>query len=57
VKAVLEKYRAKLYVFVSPQDRSDRRTRDFICIIFVRPAQCGNESEKNELIKLLEFTG
>jgi hypothetical protein len=30
VKADLEKYRTKLYVFVSPQNRSDRRTRDMM---------------------------
>ena len=56
VKAVLEKYRAKLYVFVSPQNRSDRRTRDIISVALVRLAQCGNESAKQELMKLLAFT-
>jgi hypothetical protein len=56
VKAVLEKYHAKLYVFVSPQDRFDRQTRNTISITLVRLAQDGNESAKQELLNLLEFT-
>ncbi len=56
VKAVLKKYRATLYVFVSPQNRSDRRTADVISVALVRLAQCGNESAKQELMKLLVFT-
>ncbi len=56
VKTVLEKYRATLYVFVSPQNRSDRRTADIISTALVRLAQVGNESAKQELMKLLAFT-
>jgi hypothetical protein len=56
VEAVLEKYRAVLYVFVSPQNRSDLRTADVISIALVRLAQRGNESAKQELMKLLAFT-
>ena len=56
VKAVLEKYRTKLYVFVSPQNQSDRRTREIIGVTLVRMAQGGNESAKKELMKLLTFT-
>jgi uncharacterized protein YlxP (DUF503 family) len=56
VKAVLEKYRTKLYVFVSPQNQSDRRTREIIGITMVRMAQGGNESAKQKLTKLLAFT-
>jgi hypothetical protein len=56
MKAILEKYRTKLYVFVSPQDRSDRHTRDIISIALVRLAQRGNETARQELIKLLAFT-
>ena len=56
VKAVLEKYRVTLYVFVSPQNRSDRRTADIISIALVRLAQCGNESAKKKLMELLAFT-
>jgi hypothetical protein len=55
-KAVLEKYRTKLCVFISPQNRSDRRNADLISIALVRLAQCGNESAKQELMKLLAFT-
>lgn len=56
VKSVLEKYRATLYVFVSPQNRSDRRAADMISVALVRLAQRGNESAKQELMKLLAFT-
>ncbi len=56
VKAVLEKYHAKLYVFISPQDPTDLRIRDIISITLVRLAQSGNESARLELMKLLGFT-
>jgi hypothetical protein len=56
VKVVLEKYRTKLYVFISPQDRTDRHIRDIISIKLVRLAQYGNVSAKQELIRLLGFT-
>jgi hypothetical protein len=55
LKAVLEKYRGTLYVFVSPQNRSDRHNADLISIALVRLAQSGNDSAKEELIKLLSF--
>ncbi len=55
LKAVLEKYCGMLYVFVSPQNRSDQRNADFISIALVRLAQSGNDSAKEELIKLLEL--
>jgi hypothetical protein len=54
--SVLDKYRKTLYVFVLPQSRSDRRTADIISIALVRLAQRGNESAKQELMKLLAFT-
>jgi len=56
VKVVLEKYRTKLYVFISPQDLTDRNIRDIISIKLVRLAQYGNVSAKQELIRLLGFT-
>lgn len=56
VTAVFKKYRAKLYVFVSSVDRSDRHARDIISITLVRLAQRGNESAQQELMKLLGFT-
>ena len=51
-----QKHRATLHVFVSPQKPSDRHTRDIISITPVRLAQGGNESAKQELMKLLAFT-
>jgi hypothetical protein len=56
VKLVLEKFHGKLYVFVSPQDRADRRIRDIVSIRLVRLAQYGNESAKQELVRILRFT-
>jgi hypothetical protein len=56
VKVILEKYRTKLYVFLSPQNRTDRQIGDIISITLVRLAQYGNESAKQELINLLDFT-
>lgn len=55
-KAVVEKHRAQLYIFVSPQNRSDRRTADILSIALVRMAQYGNESAKKKLMELLAFT-
>ncbi len=56
VDAVTSKYRNKLYVFIAPQDLTDRRTRDIISITLVRLAQRGNLSAKNEVIKLVTYT-
>jgi hypothetical protein len=56
LKAVLEKYRGTLYVFVSPQNQSDWNSADLISIALVRLSQSGNESAQEELIKLLAFT-
>jgi hypothetical protein len=53
---VLEKYRSSLYVFVSPQDRADRNLRDTISVALVRLAQRGNESARQELLKLISYT-
>ena len=50
------KYCAKLYVFISPQDRSDRHIRDSISIKLVRLAQRGNELAKQELMELISYT-
>ena len=47
VKLVLEKYRANLYVFLSPQNASDRRIRETISIALVRLAQHGNLSARH----------
>jgi hypothetical protein len=56
LRVVLKKHRFKLYVFVSPQNRADRNLRDDISITLVRLAQRGNESAKQELIKLIGYT-
>jgi len=56
LRVVLKKHRSKLYVFVSPQNRADRNLRDDISITLVRLAQRGNESAKQELIKLIGYT-
>jgi hypothetical protein len=56
VRAILKKYHAKLYVFLSPQDQADRRIRDIISIALVRLAQCGNLSAKQELLRLVGYT-
>ncbi len=56
VHQVLKKYRAKLYVFLSPQNATDRHFRDLISIALVRLAQYGNISAKQEIMKLFGFT-
>lgn len=56
VKTFLEKYRSTLYIFVSPQNRSERHIADIISVALVRLAQCGSKLAKQELMKLLAFT-
>lgn len=56
VNAVLDKYPDKLYVFLAPSDRNDRRIRNFISISLVRLAQYGNRSAKQEAMKLVRYT-
>jgi len=56
VNAVLNKYRDKLYVFLAPSDRNDRRIRNVISISLVRLAQYGNLSAKQEIMKLVRYT-
>ena len=56
VNAVLNKYRDKLYAFIAPCDRSDRRIRNIISISLVRLAQCGNLLAKEEIMKLARYT-
>jgi hypothetical protein len=56
VQRVLEQYRAQLYVFLAPSDRTDRRTRDIISVTLVRLAQYGNLSAKQEIMKLISYT-
>jgi hypothetical protein len=56
VETIVKKYRGKLYVFIAPAGKHDRRTRDVIGICFVRLAQQGNLLARQELTELLKFT-
>jgi hypothetical protein len=56
VTLVLKKHRAKLYVFLSPQNALDRRVRESISIALVRLAQHGNLSAKQKIIDLIGYT-
>lgn len=56
VEMIFKKYRDKMYVFIAPSGKNDRRTRDVIGISFVRLAQQGNLLARQELIGLLKFT-
>jgi hypothetical protein len=56
VKIILHKYEEKLYTYLSPADKDDRRIRDSISIALVRVAQKGNIIAKREIIKLVRFT-
>jgi hypothetical protein len=56
VDAILEKYRDKLYVFLTSLDKHDRQTRDMIGIRFVRLAQNGNLLARQTLMSLIRYT-
>ena len=56
VKTIIDKYRNKLYVFIAPQDLTDKRIRDIISITLVRLAQNGNLSAEKEVMKLVTYT-
>jgi len=56
VETISRKYYDKMYVFIAPCGKHDRRTRDLIAISFVRLAQKGNLLARQELIGLLKFT-
>jgi len=53
VEAIFKKYHDKMYVFIAPSGKHDRRTRDIIGISFVRLAQQGNSLARQELIALI----
>jgi hypothetical protein len=55
-EVIMNKYRSKFYVFIAPQDLTDRRVRDIISITLVRLAQNGNLTAKQEVIKLVSYT-
>ena len=56
VETIFRKYHDKMYVFIAPSGKDDRRTRDIIAIGFVRLAQQGNSLARQELIGLIRFT-
>ncbi len=56
VNAILNKYPDKLYVFLAPSDRNDRRIRNMISVSLVRLAQYGNLLAKQEAMKLVRYT-
>lgn len=56
VETVINKYKDKLYVFITVADMNDRRIRDIIGVSLVRIAQNGNLLAKREVIKLLGYT-
>jgi len=56
VRLILDKYRAKLYVFVTPADKNDEHVRDIICIALVRLAQKGNVLARGKIVKMVRFT-
>jgi hypothetical protein len=53
---ILNKYRNKLYVFVTPANATDLQVRDKIAIALVRVAQGGNLLGKAELVELVRYT-
>jgi hypothetical protein len=56
VRIIFQKYHSKLYVFISPQDRSDEYIRDSISIALVRIAQKGNVLAQEEITNLVRLT-
>jgi hypothetical protein len=55
VDRILNAYQEKLYIFISPQDESDRLLRNKIFIMLVRVAQKGNILAENELIEWIQY--
>lgn len=56
VETIFQKYRGKMYVFITPSSKHDMQTRDVIGISLARLAQQGNSLAQQELIGLLKFT-
>lgn len=56
VETILKKYHEKMYVFIAPSSKHDRRARDAISISFVRLAQQGNLAAQRALMELFGFT-
>ncbi len=56
VNLILNRYRDKLYVFITAADDSDEQIRDAISIALVRLAQAGNTLAGQELTRLIGYT-
>ncbi|MFA6285150.1 MAG: hypothetical protein WC643_01310 [Parcubacteria group bacterium] len=56
VIAIREKYKNKMYTFITPMDYGDKLIRDSISIAFVRIAQKGNLLAIKEITLLLRYT-
>ncbi len=56
VALILNRYRGKLYVFISAPESAERRLRDVISIALVRIAQGGNTLARKELTRLVGYT-
>jgi hypothetical protein len=56
VDLILNRYREKLYVFITAADASDRQIRDLISIALVRLAQTGNTLARQEFTRLIGYT-
>ena len=52
---ILSRHRAKLYIFIAPQNRSDENLRDRITVRLVRLAQRGNILAMQEAKTLIRF--
>ncbi|MFA6194685.1 MAG: hypothetical protein WC719_03005 [Patescibacteria group bacterium] len=55
VDLILNKYKNKLYTFITPLDDLDRKTRENIIIALVRISQKGNTLAQQEAIRWLLF--
>jgi len=55
VDLILEKYKDKLYVFISPADKHDKHIQDRMVIRLVRLGQRGNACAQEELVKWVTF--
>ena len=55
VGLILNKYKSKLYTFMTPIDKKDKHIRDYIIVAFVRISQKGNILAKKELIGWIRY--
>ncbi|MFA6227450.1 MAG: hypothetical protein WC631_03165 [Candidatus Paceibacterota bacterium] len=55
VDRILNKYKDKLYTFMSPQHEKDRHIRDRIIVALVRISQKGNALAQRELISWIRY--